>query len=223
MRWDLWLAQPKTARGLRTLVQATACVCAVWGGTLAYSLWTTQRALADERASLEARRKQMAGMAASLRQKQADAKRAAYLRISAPDGVGRAEFAAEISRLCQRTGVGLIGARIGSGNPPSAAPASQTAGQAASNNAQPADSAPVAANEPVGSSAESRWRQAKLECHLVGPFQNLLALLDDLAAEPFVLEITGIQMVRYKMDASTGVVVLQMKLTGLLYGLADKP
>ena len=217
MRWDIWLAQPRTADSLRTILRMAACLGAIWTLAVFYGLWSTENGLVDTQATMVTRQKQVAGMAVSLRQKRRDALKADQLRTSAPDGPGSAEFTNEIIALANTAGAVVTGARIGGNDvaaaPTPAAPPAPTASGGAT--VTPTPAAPAAG-------PEGGWAKAPLECTVEGRYEALMRFMEGLASSPRLFDIASVQMIRTNIDPRTGALRLQMKFSGTLYGLPEK-
>lgn len=244
MRWNLWLSQSNIGHGLRLVLRATGGVCAAWLLVAVYALWSAQLALATEKTSLGARRKQAGEVAAGLRRKRAEAARADLLKTAPPDGAGSTEFADELDRLAYGVGAELITAHIGIGNQPVAAPTNPSAGSPPANSAanpagsgsngknstNAANSAGSAASsaDPAASAANGQgdagaWKRVAYECSVIGTFEALMDFLDQLATSARVFDIGGVQALRTNVEARTGTARLRLQLTGTLYGLPEKP
>ena len=215
MRWDLWLAQPNTARGLRAGLRVAGGVFAVWTLAVAYGLWSAGNALETAQVALLSRRKQITATTMDLHQKRAEAAMADRVKTSAPDGPGSAELTDEIARIADAVGAELSAARVGQNDPAAAAAAAGQPGAAA-----PAAN-PSAGTPPAATAGP--WAKAPFECTVAGRFDALARFLDSFAASPRLVEIASLQVTRANVEAGTGAPRLQMKLMGTLYGLPEKP
>ncbi len=227
MRWDIWLAQSRTADSLRAIVRIAICLCGLWTLAVFYSLWSTESGLTSTQARVSLRQKQVAEMAVSFRQRRQDSFKADGLKTAPPDGPGSAEFTDEIIAVANAAGATVVGARVGGNEAAAAAAAAAPAPPAAPNVPGGAAVAAVvtpASPAPVGTGAGTAggWVKAPLECTVEGRYQSLMQFMERLAASPRLFDISSVQLVRTSIDPQTGALRLQMKFSGVLYGLPEK-
>lgn len=199
MRCDLWLAQPNTETMLRAALRLTGALVAVWALAVAVGVWSARSTVDREQTALTARSQQLSTLAGSMAGKRSDASRAGRVQTSSPEGPGSAEFAIELSALAQTAGAKLTGVRIGIADKAKTGP-------------------PVAAATGKG---DDNWQQESFECSAEGQYTGLSRFLNGLAASRRVLEFQAIQV--SPMGIGTSEPSLQLKLTGVVYGLAEKP
>ena len=81
-----------------------------------------------------------------------------------------------------------------------------------------ASAAPAA--DPNG---DDGWKRVPFECNLTGTFPTLQDFLERLTRLPRVVEITGIELHRDRIDSRTGRMRVHLKLTGSVFGQDSKP
>lgn len=220
MHGDLWLAQSETERKLRMALAISATVVAVWALLAAGLFWNSRRSLAAVQETLRARTQQLSDTARALPDRRAEAKKAARVKTTSPTGAGSGEFVGEITAVAQATGAEVIGVQIGDGDPAASAArprvVSVTPGPQSPGGVQP-----VAAPQAGGTSGGD-WSQETFECNVKGSYHTLSLFLNGLTASPRVLEFRAIQVMPAEGRQGEGS-RLQLKLTGILYGLPDAP
>lgn len=202
MHCDLWLAQPKTETRLRTILRTAGVAFAVWALTVAFGLWTTRSAANREQAALAARSQQLSTLSDSMAGKRADVTRAGRVQTASPEGAGSAEFTIELSALAQTSGAELTGVQIGSDDKAGAAPAAAAADKA---------------------KAGDNWQQESFECNTYGQYAALSRFLDGMTNSRRVLEFRTIEIAPADAKTTMDAPDLQMKLSGVVYGLPEKP
>ena len=242
MRADILLSQPNTGRAARIALQAAAGGAALYGLVIALLLWNMNTTLKSDQAALKALRQQSSANRAALRRKRDDAARMGRVNVAPPAGSGTAEFTEELYRLASASGAELESVAFTSAGPgsapppPSAAPApnggaANTAGPANNPNAAALPGSPPAANgsgpnaAPAGDAAsgDDGWKRAPFECNLTGGFAGLQDFLERLTRLPRVVEISGLELRRDRVDTRTNVMRVHLKLSGIVFGQGGKP
>lgn len=195
MRCDLWLAQPNTETHLRAALRIAGTLFAVWALAVAFGLWSMRSAVTRGQTALAARSQQLSTLADNLNGKHRDAAQAALVQTASPEGSGSADFATELNGLAQTAGAEMTGVQMGNNDK-----------AAASQDKNAAD-----------------WQQEGFECNVQGQYAALTRFLDGLTASRRVLEFRGIQVTPSGAGTGTDAPVLEMKLTGVVSGLAQKP
>lgn len=199
MRCDLWLAQPKTETGLRAALRIAAALFAAWAVAVAFGLWSGRSAAGREQTRLAARTRELSTLSGGMTGKRADAERAEHVQTDSPEGAGSAEFTLELSALAQTAGAEVTGVQIGGG-----------------------DKAAAVSDKSNDKSAND-WQQETFECSARGQYAALSRFLDGLTASKRVLEFHTIEIAPAGAGTGADAPTLEMKLSGIVYGLPEKP
>lgn len=211
MRYELWLAQPKMEGVLRASLRTAGALFAVWALAVAFLLWSTRSTLNRQQAALAARSQQMSALAGGMAGKRADALHARRVRTSSPEGPGSAEFTGELTALAETAGADVSGVQIGGTSAPNSPPRGAAPATAGTN--------PV----PTEIASAADWKQESFECNVQGHYASLSRFLDGLAASRRVLEFRSVQIMPAAEPAGATNPRLQLKVTGVVYGLAETP
>ena len=201
MRCNLWLAQPNTETLLRTALRIAGTLFAAWALCAIFGVWSARSALARGQAALAARSQQLSTLAGGMAGKRQDAARAGRVQTVSPAGPGSADFTVEMSALAQTAGAQVTGVQIG-GDDKAAGGAAAAAGK---------------------SKGDADWQQESFECNVQGRYGALSRFLDGLTASRRVLEFRALQVAPAGAGGGVAEPDLQLKITGVVYGLAAKP
>ncbi len=223
MRWNLWLAQPKSERSLKATLQIAAVIVTFWTLLAAYGVWSSRASLAVAQKLVSSQSDQTTQIARALPEKRCQALKAADVEVIASQG-SSAEITGEFADLARVSGAEIQSVQIGDDKQASAAaqaaPASAVtaaAGGAADN--PPSATSSTTAQAAAGSSDGSR---ETFECSIAGQYPALTRFLRELAASRHILDITSLQVMQNSGKAGPDALRLEMKLNGIVYEASGK-
>jgi hypothetical protein len=217
MRADLLLSQPNMGRRARLALRVAAGGAGLYGVAVTLLFWNMNTTLKREQATLKITRQRASEGRAARRRKREEAARMGVVNVAPPAGNGTAEFTEELYRLASASGSGMFSVQFPTSGAVGAAPSPPPppTGDNANGNASAAPAA-----DP---NADDGWKRAPFECNLTGTFPTLQDFLERLTRLPRVVEISGIELHRDRVDARTGMMRVHLKLTGSVFGQDGKP
>ncbi len=223
MRWNLWLAQPKSERSLKAILQITVVIATFWTVLAAYGVWSSRASLAAAQRLVSSQSDQTTQIARALPEKRRQALKAAEVEVIASQG-SSAEITGEFADLAQVAGAEVQSVQIGDDKQVSAvaqaAPASAvTAAAGGSADSSPSTTPNTTAQAAAGANDGSH---ETFECSIVGQYPALTRFLSGLAASRHILDITSLQVTQNGTKAGPDAVRLEMKLNGIVYEASGK-
>jgi hypothetical protein len=223
MRLNLWLALPETEKKLGAVLRVAVAAFACWSLAAAYGLWSVRSALAASQLAIVSQSKKLSDVVREIPPKRIEAANAVNVKIAASESAASADLTDELSRIAQGTDVEIAGVRIGDGGQ-GKGPAQSSPGPT---NANPASSQSTssqsAASPPASAPASDGSDQETFECNVAGQYGALTRFLNELSASRRVMEITGLEVTQTAMKTQTDTPRLEMKLSGIVYELPEKP
>ncbi|MBC7526487.1 MAG: hypothetical protein H7308_02960 [Chthonomonadaceae bacterium] len=220
MPWQILLSQPQTQRILRLALSITGGVFAVWLLGAFFLFWSSGRAIGEERRKLATIRQKINEVTVALNHKKQDALNAKSLKVAPPLTFGGIQFANMVGKAGEVAGVEKLNLHykppVASTTAPTPAGASTPGG---GNTPNPNEPKP-AGSPGQGLQVADGWGQAAFEFEVIGSFESLTKTLQGLAQMPSLFDLLKVDLSRSRIDVG-GKVVLMMRITGVLYGLAD--
>jgi hypothetical protein len=210
MRLNLWLAQPETEQKLAAWLRIAVIAFVCWAVAAVYGLWSTHAALVASQSFVVSQSKKITEVTQELPRKRTEAAKSAQVKVAATESAASADLTEELSRIAQVAGSEIAGVRIGDGD--------ETA-QGGGNAAKPAPASSAAAAAP----ASDGWGQESFECNVAGNYGALTTFLNVLAASRSVLDVTSVEVSQAGSKPTADGPHLEMKLSGILYMLPEKP
>ncbi len=228
MQWQILLTQPRVQRTLRLTLVFVSSFFALWTLAALFFFFGGGRAIAEERQKLTSLRGQINEVTGALAQKKQRAAQAKTLQIAAPLTSGGLQFADALSREGEAAGAEKLNLRFKAPIPATSSPL--PASSSGSAEAKPAANGAAGGQNSGGQNGNTAanggtltsdgWGQAPFECEVTGRFETLVKTLERISKLPFVFDLSKADLQRSRIEGD-GSVVLQMRVSGVLYGLAE--